>query len=170
MEKECLKCGESFKVKPSKADTQKYCSRACASKKVTRPCDECGKEVTRPQSQMLKKVYCGRTCSSAGTGKTMAAMNRALNPYRMNLSVRTKLRMAHLGKGEGKAYRKTFGRHTHRLVAAEKLGRELRRGEVVHHIDGNILNNRPENLQVLASQAEHINLHREELIKAKRKC
>ena len=170
MENICLKCGKAFKVKPSKAAITKYCNRECASKKITKPCLECGKEVTRVQSQMLKKVYCGRDCSSIGTSKTMAAMNRDLNPDRMTLETRTKLREAHLGKGEGKAYRKTFGEHTHRVVAAEKMGRPLLKGEVVHHIDGNILNNHPDNLQVLASQSEHINLHRGELIQGKKKC
>ena len=97
-------------------------------------------------------------------------MNAELNPDRMTLGTRTKLREAHLGKGEGKAYRKYFGEHLHRVIASEKLGRALIKGEVVHHIDGNILNNHPDNLEVLASQSEHINLHREELIKGKKKC
>lgn len=35
------------------------------------------------------------------------------------------------------------------------LGRPLRRGEVVHHRDGNKLNNDPMNLEVLPSQTEH---------------
>ena len=170
MENKCLKCGKSFKVRPSKASTSKYCNKDCASKKVTRPCDQCGKDVTRTKSQMLKKVYCSRACSSIGTGKTMTAMNKELNPDRMTLETRTKLRHAHLGKGEGKAYRKTFGVHTHRIVAAKKIGRCLLKGEVVHHIDGNKLNNSPENLQVLSSQAEHINLHRAELLKSNKKC
>ena len=170
MENECLKCGKSFKVKPSKAATTKYCNKICASKKVTKPCAECGTPVTRVQSQMLKDAYCGRACSSIGMGKKMAAMNVDLNPDRMTLETRTKLREAHLGKGEGKAYRKYFGEHLHRVIAAEKLGRPLIKGEVVHHIDGDILNNHPDNLEVLASQSEHINLHREELIRVNKKC
>lgn len=44
--------------------------------------------------------------------------------------------------------------YEHRLVASEMLGRTLRRGEVVHHINQNKLDNRPENLEVL-SRAEH---------------
>ena len=34
----------------------------------------------------------------------------------------------------------------HRLVMEKKLGRRLERNEHIHHIDGNILNNLPENL------------------------
>jgi len=170
MENNCKKCGTLYKVRPSKAEKSKYCSKECASKKVTKPCDECGKPVTRVQSQMLKKVFCGRACSKIGTGKYMTQMNKDLNPDRMNLETRTKLRAAHVGKGEGKAYRKTFGVHTHRIVAAEKIGRPLKKGEVVHHIDGNILNNHPDNLEVLPSQAEHARLHAYQNNKRNKKC
>ena len=63
------------------------------------------------------------------------------------------------GRGEGKTYTKRLGKHEHRLVAEEKLGRPLRKGEVVHHIDGDYKNNDPDNLMVLPSQREHVKLH-----------
>lgn len=44
----------------------------------------------------------------------------------------------------------------HRLVAESILGRYLRRDEVVHHINANPQDNRPENLQVFATNAEHL--------------
>lgn len=50
--------------------------------------------------------------------------------------------------------------YEHILIAEKQLGRSLSGNEVVHHIDGNKLNNSPDNLTVLASQAEHIRLHR----------
>ncbi|UQN08418.1 HNH endonuclease [Deinococcus sp. QL22] len=46
----------------------------------------------------------------------------------------------------------------HRAVAAELLGRPLDSAEVVHHIDGNSLNNSPDNLLVLRSQRHHASL------------
>jgi hypothetical protein len=43
------------------------------------------------------------------------------------------------------------------------LQRSLRPGEVVHHRNNDPLDNRPENLEPLRDQGEHINLHRPEL-------
>jgi len=63
------------------------------------------------------------------------------------------------GRGEGKTYTKRDGRHEHIVIAERKLGRALRAGEIVHHRDHNLKNNDPDNLEVLASQAEHVRLH-----------
>ncbi len=46
----------------------------------------------------------------------------------------------------------------HRLVAKEILGRELTRKDVVHHIDGDKLNNAKDNLWI-GNQSDHIKLH-----------
>jgi len=44
----------------------------------------------------------------------------------------------------------------HRTVMHHKLGRPLTKDEVVHHIDGDISNNHPDNLGVYASNADHL--------------
>lgn len=51
----------------------------------------------------------------------------------------------------------------HRVVAEQILGRRLRRGEIVHHIDRDKTNNSPGNLEVM-TQAEHAAHHSKELV------
>jgi hypothetical protein len=41
----------------------------------------------------------------------------------------------------------------------QKLGRRLKLREVVHHIDGDKTNNRPENLAVFSNHGEHLKGH-----------
>ncbi len=50
------------------------------------------------------------------------------------------------------------GRRVHDVVMEERIGRHLRKDEVVHHIDGNKLNNVLSNL-ALMTRSEHARLH-----------
>lgn len=60
-----------------------------------------------------------------------------------------------ISKGKrGEAVRK----YEHRMIMEAYLGRELTQDEHVHHINGNKLDNRVENLQVI-TKSEHERLH-----------
>ena len=135
-------------------------------------CTWCGKEVLRYRSCVGKHIFCCADCRSAFLSKStnpsgytkhehLANYNKAHNRDRMTPSVRAKLRKAHLQETvKANTYKKLYGRHEHRVIAEQIIGRALRIGEVVHNIDGNKHNNSPENLMVLSSQAEHWAIHR----------
>ncbi len=50
-------------------------------------------------------------------------------------------------------------RLAHRLVMEHLIGRRLRRGEIVHHINGNKRDNRPCNLELFPSISAHMKHH-----------
>ena len=141
-------------------------------------CDFCGEQIERYPSRIKKFNFCGRKCLGdfsskeknpqgysklkdlTGVSEHMKKLNKELNSFRMTEETRAKLRQSRLGTGQGKSYEKIYGRHKHRIVAEQKLGRPLKTGEVVHHMDGNKRNNRPENLYVFPSQTEHAAAHK----------
>lgn len=49
--------------------------------------------------------------------------------------------------------------YEHRLVMSQKLGRPLGEEEIVHHINGDTLDNRIENLELIESNGKHISEH-----------
>lgn len=87
----------------------------------------------------------------------------------MSLAHREKLSKARLGKGKGISTKKTgyqqftMGENIHRgvhVVLFEKiLGRRIKPGECIHHIDGNPSNNNINNLAFMTTSA-HARLHR----------
>lgn len=120
-------------------------------------CARCGKEVNyRPpcQRRRSERAFCSRSCH-------MKTLNEELNPGRMTPETREKLRNARLDSGAGMTYAKQYGRHEHRIVAEQILGRELRPGEIVHHVDCDKRNNDPSNIMVFNSQSEHMKWHLE---------
>ena len=142
----CAWCGKEIRTFPCKIKKHNFCSRRCLA--------EFSNKSKNPEGYRNLKNY-------AGMSRHMSELNRVLNPGRMNFATRAKLSAARRGNGSGKTYTKSFGVHTHRVVAARMLGRQLPPGEVVHHIDGNKRNNRPDNLMVFENQAAHAKWHQE---------
>lgn len=65
---------------------------------------------------------------------------------------------ARRGRGKRDGYVKRGGRHEHRVVAEQTLGRPLLPGEIVHHDDEVKRNNAPENL-VVTDRPTHGRIH-----------
>ena len=56
-------------------------------------------------------------------------------------------------------YKLIKGIQEHRLVVEKKIKRKLKKKEVIHHINGNKLNNQIHNLMLFPSQKEHASFH-----------
>ena len=118
------------------------------------------------QRQKLKPCACGcgeRTSYTFKHGHHTRLFSSAEQSRRGRMNNGDALR----DRGEGKTYRKRNGRHEHRIVAEKKIGRKLRRDEVVHHEDHDRRNNSPSNLSVM-TKAAHARLHSLEYWHARR--
>lgn len=115
-------------------------------------CLQCGSEFEVMPYRAATAKYCSWVCGQ----KAKAIRSRDLNADKWRF------------QGEGKTYTKYYGKHMHRVVAETVLlGRSLKPGEIVHHIDGNKLNNDPGNLRVM-TQSEHVRLHHAEMLVARK--
>ncbi|MBC7618754.1 MAG: HNH endonuclease [Candidatus Saccharibacteria bacterium] len=141
-------------------------------------CTHCGIAVNKCPSRLLKSRhgdhFCGTACKNAHARPWPVfickccgiSFARRVSPVLIE-RVKFCSKACHhtherVGRINEKGYR-VFSlngrkRLEHRLVASVTIGRALLPGEDVHHIDGNKLNNLPENLQVF-DKAAHTRHH-----------
>jgi hypothetical protein len=119
---------------------------------------------------------CGKP-TRAYTGKYAGLCNGCRMRLYRNGTTERKRAEHGTGKIDAYGYRVfTFGRNglyyevkAHRLVMEKHLGRKLLPTEVVHHKDGNRLNNDINNLELFTSQSEHMKHHMRSDIKTLKK-
>ena len=124
----------------------------------------CGKHYQREAAITAKVNLCGCGCGSLTQNTYLWGHHTRLftneeQSRRAMMNDGEKQRASF--EGVSTHYRKIRGRHEHRIVAEETLGRPLKHGEIVHHKDHDRRNNHPSNLMVM-TQAEHLRLHAKE--------
>lgn len=138
-------------------------------KTITLKCKICGKDFIKLLSIYKadkKKCNAGKFCSRDCLNKSperkanLGKFGEKSNGWKGGIAYERGYRLVQCGnhpkgiaKGNGIKYIRE-----HRLIIEKHLGRYLNSDEVVHHINGNILDNRIENLMLMKT-SEHNRLH-----------
>lgn len=113
---------------------------------ATKTCPVCLQDFEYPRKQRERK-YCSHRCAFRVFGHRVTAASLTPEARKKNGDIRR-------GTGKTGGYIKLGGRHEHRVVMEEMIGRPLRSDEIVHHTDEVKFNNDPSNL-VLTNRADH---------------
>ena len=157
--KQCLFCHKDFNAAKN---STKYCCRVCQSTHlasihakanglkrrngITLKCEHCHTDYYVPEYRIETAKYCSRSCLGlAHPERAEKARNNSPLMRRAGISEPRKYKTIYIN---GKQMRE------HRYLMEQHLGRKLDRNEQVHHINGDWLDNRIENLQVLTN-SEH---------------
>lgn len=148
----CKECGKALSGKK-----ERFCSGECRKKhwqtahkgyKVF--CRYCGEGFTRKRKTAIRQTseYCSRLCANRANGK---------------MRVKEKTRRGKYGYVSLYApeHPCSYGGRVreHRIVMEKKIGRYLKKNEIVHHINYLEWDNRPENLYLVSNSADHHFLH-----------
>lgn len=146
MIKKCLVCSSEFITYPSKIllGRGKYCSKRCCLSVTAIP------KGTRlsPQTEFIKGQ------------KPATFKGWRLTKPRENSHEYKQIFIPDHPDSDSRGYVRE-----HRLVAEKKIDRRLLKSEIVHHINGKTLDNRPENLEVMDKRIHdrmnvNLNIHK----------
>ncbi len=148
MIKNCLNCGKPFHVFKSRliVGRGKYCSSKCYHAPKTlieRICIYCNKKFKIYKYNL--KYGRGKFCSYPCFCKHNVGPNHQ----------RWRGGRVKKSEYEGTKIRSGYYLLTHRVIMAKTLGRSLRKGEIVHHVNRKTLDNKPENLALCSNVGAH---------------
>lgn len=159
-EVECLYCKNDFlcHLAEIKRGYGKYCSRECffnsRKKRIKIVCRTCKKVLYIKKSRANKVKYCSTACLAEDYKIRLKGRN---NPNWRNESWKKKKRNYRYIHLPDHPYANTRGKVLlHRHVMEIKIKRFLFAREVVHHINGDIQDNRPENLKLFKNNKDHV--------------
>ncbi len=149
----CSNCGKVFFIQYSrfKRSKKSYCCRKCADegqqKRIWLVCENCKKPFWRLGCHIKKRSFCSDACSRS-------FLRGCESPNYRGKTI--------IGKGGYVWTIMTNGIRMplHRFIVQGVLGRPLKREEVVHHVNGEKLDNEYSNL-MLCSNSYHKWLHEE---------
>jgi predicted nucleic acid-binding Zn ribbon protein len=138
----------------------RFCSRKCwgrhrSNVSVSRPsraCEMCGKPVGRQATRC-----CSKECY--GAYRSTVFVGAANQHWRGGLSSSGSGSRRIVVVANGRHGQRTRYRYEHIVVAETALGKPLPVGAVVHHVNGDMHDNRPANLLICQDRSYHSKLH-----------
>jgi len=153
MIKKCKLCGKVLSGRQ-----MKFCSPHCRSKHWTTnfkgfefECERCGKKFRRERRSNERYTirFCSRICANYVSGK-----ERIVQKTRHGSTGYISVYCPDHPNQYGGRVRE------HILVVEKEIGRYIRKGEIVHHINYIEDDNRPENLILCRNTVEHCAIHK----------
>jgi hypothetical protein len=159
----CPVCKEKFSPSTSKS---KYCSKTCYYEMKRIRGDRC--IWTDEMKKTISKRYMGSGNPNFGKTSPMSGKKR---PEFSGEKHPNWKRGYWISKDGYKYYESVYTKGKkiteHRMIMEKYLGRKLLNTEIIHHINGDVIDNSIDNLMI-CTRAKHINIHRKDLERGKK--
>lgn len=159
---------ESGKVDKTKKCEVDGCNRYAQTKQYGNVCLMHHKRFHRygtwelPIKQHQKKCkFCDKKIGGGGAYGMCASHYRSFKLYGDPLTVEKRKNESEISVKSTGYYGRKNKKERHQTVMEHKIGRPLKNGEIVHHINLSKLDNRPENLHLCKGCSEHSLIHRQ---------